>query len=216
MNFFGIENPIFNDTIKVCNIEFNLYYYIITNKGEKKKFTPFKKDILDIDKFEGIYHPACKILLPEYSDYTTIEYAIKKKSNEIYNYKTGKEEISKLTNVLIVSIIVCALHSMRLRMQTDKQILAKGREIEKYHIKAAYFTYNIVMYHLEYLKKKLINNENLYNCIVKDLAFLDLPLFLKFYEYAKSLNNSSNTLEINKNMQNMQNNKIKKKLFVNE
>ena len=156
MNFFGIENPIFNDTIKVCNIEFNLYYYIITNKGEKKKFTPFKKDILDIDKFEGIYHPACKILLPEYSDYTTIEYAIKKKSNEIYNYKTGKDQITQLNNILIVSIIVCALHSMKLRMERDSQLLAKGREIEKYHIKAAYFTYNIVIYHLEYLKKKLI------------------------------------------------------------
>ena len=78
-----------NTTYRICDRVIESYYYKIPynikNKTELEKFSPYKKHIVPITKYEGEYHPTCKINIEGYENYSISENQILFISNKISN-----------------------------------------------------------------------------------------------------------------------------------
>jgi hypothetical protein len=164
---FGLEKAINFNKYTICGIEIGIFYYRIDkNTTELYKYTPNNNNLMEIS-YEGIYHPVCKINLVGYTDLSINEDGILNKGKiEIYNYKTqyGKDILDA---PMLIGLLVCGLHSISLRLNTDVKRIANGLIVDKIHIKAAKYTLSFIIHHIQLLK--IIEEEPLTTCILYSL-----------------------------------------------
>jgi len=144
----------------ICGQGVETYYYL--NKGGNKKnikFTPYKSRIVETGRYEGEYHPMCKI--KDLPGINITENEIYDGNIVLYNAKHGNK---KIPPHLLVSLIVCQYHSLigRVRYDYDKM----GMKLDLAHKKAALYTIGVIQKNLELLKTK---DKKLYNCVTNDL-----------------------------------------------
>jgi len=167
MNYFGTLKSIASEQYEICGLQIEVYYYLINlNKAEKDKFTPNGINIMNISEYEGIYHPVCKIRsIPEL---TIDELGVKKEGSkyEIYNYKT-KKGLNNLTPEMLVTLIICGLHSLKVRLDIDIKRRTRGIIIDNAHINASKYTRRFITYHVNLLKNLI--DKPYYLCISKSI-----------------------------------------------
>jgi hypothetical protein len=166
----------------ICNIIIECYHYNIPANYNRNvninKFTPFLKHLIRIAKYEGEYHPTCKIILPEYKDYSISESEIFNKGNVIFNTRDIINNVP-LDKILLNALITCQFHSLVTRLHTD--IIKRQGNVNKAHAQAGLYTVNQIYESLNYLHK---NTEYIYfKCVDDDIIknFGELRLIEDIY-----------------------------------
>jgi hypothetical protein len=148
--YFGNIRPRYSAEYSVCGFMVVVFHYF-KEEGETKKETPFKKHLTDINRFEGIYHPSVKI--KGYPDITIDEFGIFNGQEKIYSYSgNNKNKNINLPRHLIIGLLVCGYHALKLRLFIDVSLVNKGNKIDPNHLNAYKITVRFIEYHNSFLR----------------------------------------------------------------
>jgi len=139
-----------DNTYEICNEQVQSYHYNIKRSATKrnlKKYTPFKQNILPVSRYEGEYHPTCKVLTGGYENYNTSETQILYKDLVIFDIKFPS--MDNINNVLLAAFIACQFHSLKLRVTHD--IVTRQGNVDKPHINAGLYSTSNLYKSLKFL-----------------------------------------------------------------
>lgn len=151
--YFGELLPKYSAEYSIGDLRVLVFHYF-KKEGDTTKKTPFKKHFTDINKFEGIYHPSVKI--EGYPDITIDEFGIFNGQERIYSYPGNNNNNNKNMNLprhLIIGLLVCGYHALKLRLFIDVSLVNKGNIIDSKHLGAYNITVKFIEYHTSFLRK---------------------------------------------------------------
>lgn len=182
-----MDDPIKDNDYRICNELIESYHYNIpkSRKGVVlTKYTPNKQNTMQVSKYEGKYHPSCKIKVPGYENYNTSENQIFYRDQVIFDINSP--DIKNIDLVLLNVFITCQFHSLVLRLNHD--IVLRGGNVDKGHINAGLYSVNNIFKSLRFLYNNSTHPE--FSCIDDDLykTFGSLELIEKIYVSLKGGN----------------------------
>jgi len=175
-----MDTPIKDNDYRICNELIESYHYNIpkSRKGVVlTKYTPNKQNTMQVSKYEGKYHPSCKIKVPGYENYNTSENQIFYRDQVIFDINSP--DIKNIDLVLLNLFITCQFHSLVLRLNHD--IVLRGGIVDKGHINAGLYSVHNIFKSLRFLYNNSTHPE--FSCIDYDLykTFGSLELIEKIY-----------------------------------
>ena len=168
---FGNKKGSFNEAKytgihEICGRKIEVYFYDPRIKGQQVTTTPYKQHSTITSKFEGEYHPWCKI--DGYPEYTISENTIKYRGNEVYSLKNKTTVPPDLFPVMIVAGFYSLITRLRFYIE---RYLEKDRYIDPGHLEAPWCTYKDIL---------AIKNTINWECVSNFLK--DLPLIMEIFE----------------------------------
>ena len=193
-----MDDPIKDNDYRICNELIESYHYNIpkSRKGVVfpvlTKYTPNKQNTMQVSKYEGKYHPSCKIKVPGYENYNTSENQIFYRDQVIFDINSP--DIKNIDLVLLNVFITCQFHSLVLRLNHD--IVLRDGNVDKGHINAGLYSVNNIFKSLRFLYNNSTHPE--FSCIDDDLykTFGSLELIEKIYVSLKGGGNKENIMAL--------------------
>jgi hypothetical protein len=191
MKFVAIRDAYYT----ICNRGIVCYHYDIrpSQRENAEKYTPYKEHILSVQKFEGKYHPICKIDAKEYKNYNITEnYIFFKQKKIVYNGINHPNDDSKIkddNNTLLIGFVTCQYHALIYRYSADRERTYNNMEVNPAHVRAGLFAVNRLINFLKLLKKKLSKYD--FECVDNDFTNI-FKGYDDIYDYYNSLNKPMN------------------------
>lgn len=218
-----------NYNVNSINVDVFYYNKYDNNKILKRKYTPNKNHTINTKKYEGIYHPSCK--LKNYPELTFTDIGIIKvdgNKDSFYDYfydydkdqndliKINKEKGAKLNDPKIIALIVCALHALKERLKNDINNLNNRIIIDNGHLIAHKYIIRFIVYHLQILQD-INNSKPGFDNIIKTNDVIEIYKLIEKYQNTKKGETKDSLLtEINNYYSSMNTNQRRKRLDFNK
>ena len=204
--YFGIIDPNYSAEYSIGGLKITVYHYF-NKEGETTKKTPFKKNIISINKFEGIYHPSVKI--EGYPLVTIDEFGVKDLTNSLRIIPDNEIRCNK---DYLIGLIVLLLHALKFRLLSNIKYRLKRVLLDSGHLRAYRFTGKNVTKYVCMLKRLIKPTE--YSRISDSLVphFIFKKDIDRIYSKINDMSKKELEDEYTKLTENKENNSIKKKL----
>jgi hypothetical protein len=205
--YFGVIDPNYSTEYSIGGLVITVYHYF-KKEGEKMKKTPLKKNIININDYEGKHHPSAKI--DKYPNVTIDEDGVKDLTK---GTTTLEDEEIQCKKDYLIGLIVVLLHALKIRVLSNIKYRLSGIILDPGHLKAPRIIGRKITKYVCMLKRLIptkeysqISNSLVPHFIYKkdiDIIYSKINIMTKKQlddEYSKLIDN------------NKENNPIKKKL----